>query len=829
MAFPKFEKHPKEQGDPILSADWNQTVDEIVRLEREKLALAGGTINGSLTVKGALTTGDIELVKDDWAYLDIRASKAGTDAVVRLYDGDDFWSIHHDDSEANQLNVRYNNTTKLALDTDGKLNVRGRLGVGVSSGPQLRVNRWIDMSAHSGGVGLVSGNAFLDDGANVFRFSEDHENLGAVGFATHAPGWHTAGIFVNAPPAEAGKRFEPNWVATFRAKTPLTLGSGKNQDLLKLNSERPWKFAASGSGGNTTLDLRPEVNGKTFRIVSADGTEVPLQVKASNHEAGKSERSWIRFNCGLSLVRESWATFDIRSLKHDAGLRLIDGEKDAAGKDSNYWSIQNDASEGHQLDFRFENSTKLVLQKDGNLGIGTQKPQYALEVKRPLPGALSIGLGGDSGRIRTDYTEASPTLIFYDKDEAGGILRFHESPTTNDENEPEYEAVIAGKRGRIGIGRTSPAARLDVQGGSWDLSNTEGDFRIGSDEHRLKIGVALDGHSAGDVFIRAQGGTNRLSLGSGTEDLLTLRSGTVTVGTDFRVSRGLYIRNSLEMPTFPVPGPKPPWYAALEGRQYANEGQFQPNNIKLRMDSIPFIYPHQPNYEFAIGHAAWTLKYDYQVEIFKKVFWVNQDGEAKASGGFTAGHIMESFINRVGDSIEQGDVVIIGRKATRYSGISNNIPIPEVDLCKKEYDTRVCGIVAKAIGQADLPYVEPEAPKEVAKSKAAQTSQKAKRKAAYRHPLRRYAVKLKEGATPLGVPGGQMGSMVTAGCWAHCKVDADIAPIKVGDLLTTSLTPGHAQKILEKDRAKATGAILGKALAALPKGRGKIPVIVMMQ
>jgi len=69
--------------------------------------------------------------------------------------------------------------------------------------------------------------------------------------------------------------------------------------------------------------------------------------------------------------------------------------------------------------------------------------------------------------------------------------------------------------------------------------------------------------------------------------------------------------------------------------------------------------------------------------------------------------------------------------------------------------------------------------------------------------------------------------MVTLGAFAHCKVDADIAPIKVGDLLTTSPTRGHAQKVL--DPSQAFGAIVGKALGSLEKGKGKIPVLVMLQ
>lgn len=60
-----------------------------------------------------------------------------------------------------------------------------------------------------------------------------------------------------------------------------------------------------------------------------------------------------------------------------------------------------------------------------------------------------------------------------------------------------------------------------------------------------------------------------------------------------------------------------------------------------------------------------------------------------------------------------------------------------------------------------------------------------------------------------------------------CWVDAESAPIAVGDLLTTSATPGHAMKAV--DQGRAFGALLGKALAPLPKGKGLIPVLVALQ
>jgi hypothetical protein len=60
-----------------------------------------------------------------------------------------------------------------------------------------------------------------------------------------------------------------------------------------------------------------------------------------------------------------------------------------------------------------------------------------------------------------------------------------------------------------------------------------------------------------------------------------------------------------------------------------------------------------------------------------------------------------------------------------------------------------------------------------------------------------------------------------------CKVDADYCPIEIGDLLTTSPTPGHAMKAA--DPLKAFGTVIGKALHPLESGHGLIPILVALQ
>jgi hypothetical protein len=61
----------------------------------------------------------------------------------------------------------------------------------------------------------------------------------------------------------------------------------------------------------------------------------------------------------------------------------------------------------------------------------------------------------------------------------------------------------------------------------------------------------------------------------------------------------------------------------------------------------------------------------------------------------------------------------------------------------------------------------------------------------------------------------------------YALADASKAPIKPGDLLTSSAIPGHCMKVT--DYGKAQGAIIGKAMSSLGKGQGMVLVLVSLQ
>ena len=101
-----------------------------------------------------------------------------------------------------------------------------------------------------------------------------------------------------------------------------------------------------------------------------------------------------------------------------------------------------------------------------------------------------------------------------------------------------------------------------------------------------------------------------------------------------------------------------------------------------------------------------------------------------------------------------------------------------LEPCRRDYDTRVAGVVSGAGGVPAAVVLD-------------------------RH----------DG----GVDVALMGKLWT-------MADATEAPIRPGDLLTTSGTPGHARRVT--DTSRAFGAVIGKALTGLDGGTGLVRVLV---
>lgn len=174
-------------------------------------------------------------------------------------------------------------------------------------------------------------------------------------------------------------------------------------------------------------------------------------------------------------------------------------------------------------------------------------------------------------------------------------------------------------------------------------------------------------------------------------------------------------------------------------------------------------------------------------------FQLGNNGPGIFGQGSPAGHF-------AGDVVVTGDLVLAGADVAEQFDVTKRtdggadvgpgsvVVLDEegaVAPCTRAYDSRVAGVVS---GAGD----------------------------------RKPALVLDRGEQQPDAEAGRRALAVVGKVW--CQSDATAHPIRVGDLLTTSSTPGHAMAAVDRDAS--FGAVLGKALSPLRSGTGLVLVLV---
>ncbi len=268
---------PKKQGDNIRSKDWNDAVNEVIRLDTAKLNLAGGNMTGPLNVSGNLGVGttnpQAKLEVGGKVY--INRGPAPDTAELRIYNGGAVseWAIRQASATSHNLNVSKlvsgNYTDILTFDTGGNV------GIGTTTPSDARlvvggVTRWDTgigvTGASSGGVGLFLENKEAG-GHKYSLFSGGTANSGNLkgGFGLYDA---TAGDYRLM--VDSSGRVG---IGTASPDYPLTLqGDGGTYFIVKASNGAQQTLIGADAGGGmvsmmTNHDLQLRAGGNSNKVV----------------------------------------------------------------------------------------------------------------------------------------------------------------------------------------------------------------------------------------------------------------------------------------------------------------------------------------------------------------------------------------------------------------------------------------------------------------------------------------------------------------------------------------------------------------------------------
>jgi hypothetical protein len=479
-------------------------------------------------------------------------------------------------------------------------------------------------------------------------------------------------------------------------------------------------------------------------------------------------------NRSLTIQRNTGAYLNLRSTLTGGPFEVLLGADSSGGIVS---TLTN-----HDLQLRAGGDvTKMVIKAGGNVGIGTTTPQQKFHVD----GNEILSTGGSAGFKFRDRGSVSNTddWVWYSN---GNLARFWRAGVG--------DLLNVTTSGFLGIG-TTPTQKLQVAGNAIVNNVFLGDVGHSSAwagfSHKDQVGQLsyglLQRQDGVFTFINKKSGGGYIGFRVDNFDKMVINDngdvgiGTTAPGAKLEINGGeLWFKAATATPEDPGDIVFRSAGGGQKGRIWSNPTAGSGLFLSSGDDDPDITIDSNGNVvvtgnlnvgvtqgdRIKIGVPSPRGRYTHNGIRGEIDLWLDAQNTVYIKPGFqtpTGFDIAERF--KSAGRVEPGDVVVFDEE----NGA--------VTLCAKKCDKRVIGIAS---------------------------------------------------TEPAFILGGDSEHVPIALCGrVECKVDADVAPIEVGDLLTTSPTKGHAQKAL--DPGKAVGAIIGKALASFSRGKGKILVLVLLQ
>lgn len=417
----------------------------------------------------------------------------------------------------------------------------------------------------------------------------------------------------------------------------------------------------------------------------------------------------------------------------------------------------------------------VITEQSGNVGVGTTTPGTELHVKGTGEVALRIEGDANSSAAQLETSIAGVRRWTF-----GSTGNNHPTPnafyfyqdTNRSNNGVSQTRMLINEDGNVGIGTTTPTARLHVEAatgyalfarnanpfggtGIFGLTTTKGSGVLGRYDGPAST---TDGWGVFGFTETGYAGVFGSSRQNGVFGATASNTDSGVFGKNDGGGWGVY--------GFSERG------AGIQGVSNSHDGIIGISNATNKTGVIGLTSKGSNAVAGISSHKDGVGGYFQNSAggVSLKVVGTADIGTLRITGADLA----EPFEVAGADSIKPGTVMAID---TTQPG--------QLRVSTKAYDQKVAGVISGAGGiNTGLTLKQPGT--------------------------------LADGAHPVALSGR-----------VYCQVDASFGAIKPGDLLTTSNTPGHAMKV--RNHSRAQGAILGKALTGLKSGKGLVLVLVTLQ
>jgi hypothetical protein len=378
----------------------------------------------------------------------------------------------------------------------------------------------------------------------------------------------------------------------------------------------------------------------------------------------------------------------------------------------------------------------------------------------------------------------------------------------------------------VGIGTVNPSAKLEVAS---DIASGGTGIRIVNTNPNNNNGWSLETIQNGQARVRV--GPDRMEVVDSTGNCtlcatsqgIVYSEGSVGIGTDSPTSRLTVLDGNVLIRPLPHPGGAPDGVMVQSpSATSGNAGLVMRDASGVQTAAVTFADSAEILC-LSTGDAcgiAIDMNRNVGIGTTLPTDRLTVCGSIRASGSINANagcDVAEAFELSEREKIEPGMVMVLDADRPGHLRIST-----------KAYDTKVAGIVSGAKGTRPgvlLGGSDGATKHQNAEIGEPRTSVRAD------FPGSETSVENRESALAEAsgsLSDGSADLPIALSGRVYCFVDATRHAVKVGDLLTTSNTPGHAMRVT--NFRKSQGAVLGKAMEPLEKGKkGLILVLVSLQ